>query len=62
MDDDTDVHCATGAATPGAVRVEAEDRPLLEGEASEGDGLFAALMTARPQMLEASTVRLLSAG
>ncbi len=49
-------------ATPGAARVEAEDRPMLEGEASEGDGLFAALMTARPQMLEASTVRLLSAG
>jgi len=49
-------------ATQRAVRIEADDRPLLEGEASEGDGLLASLMGGRQQLLEAATVRLLSAG
>ena len=38
-----------------------EDRPLLENDANEGDGLLAALVGSGQQMLEAAAVRMLNA-
>ena len=43
------------------VRVLKDERPLLEGGASDAGGLFAALMEGGQQVLEAATVRLLNA-
>lgn len=43
------------------LRIEVQERPLLEGGANGDDGLFAALMEGGQHVLEAATVRLLNA-